>query len=44
MKTVMLIYTTIFFFAIAGMIALANVVGDPVLYLIVESIISYTVL
>ena len=33
MKTVTLIYTTIFFFAIAGMTAFANVVADPVLYL-----------
>ena len=33
MKTVMSIYTTIFFFTIAGMIAFANVVADPVLYL-----------
>ena len=33
MKTVMSIYTTIFFFTIAGMIAFANVVEDPVLYL-----------
>ena len=33
MKTAISIYTMIFFFVIAGMIAFANVVEDPVLYL-----------